>query len=76
MELLETGALSQIFKQKLKREDLIFYIAEMVASLEYIHSSGVAHRDFKPDNLMFDKNRHLKVIDFGTARFIYKSLLK
>jgi len=49
--------------------DIIFYVAEMVTILEFLHSNGIAHRDFKPENLMLDENRHLKIIDFGTARF-------
>ena len=42
-------------------------MAEIVSILEYLHSKGVAHRDVKPENILITKDRHLKMIDFGTA---------
>jgi serine/threonine protein kinase len=42
----------------------------MVLILEYIHNKGVAHRDLKPSNLLLDERLHLKLVDFGTAKFI------
>ncbi|WAR23120.1 ROCK2-like protein [Mya arenaria] len=44
-----------------------FYCAEVVLSLDAIHSMGFVHRDVKPDNMLLDRQGHLKLADFGTC---------
>ncbi|EGC28739.1 hypothetical protein DICPUDRAFT_159783, partial [Dictyostelium purpureum] len=43
-------------------------IAETVLALEYLHGHGIIHRDLKPDNLLIDKNGHIKLTDFGLSK--------
>ncbi|WFD01889.1 non-specific serine/threonine protein kinase [Malassezia obtusa] len=45
------------------------YLAEIVHGLAYLHSTGVVHRDMKPDNLLIDQRGHLKLTDFGLSKF-------
>ncbi len=40
------------------------------AGLQHAHNKKVLHRDVKPENLMFDDERVLKVTDFGIATAI------
>jgi len=36
-------------------------------SLSEVHKKGIAHKDIKPLNLLFDENGYLKIGDFGMA---------
>ncbi|CAI9100648.1 OLC1v1037790C5 [Oldenlandia corymbosa var. corymbosa] len=45
-----------------------FYIAQSVLAIESIHKHHYIHRDIKPDNLLLDKNGHLKLSDFGLCK--------
>ncbi|XP_073034768.1 uncharacterized protein [Primulina eburnea] len=45
-----------------------FYIAQSVLAIESIHKHNYIHRDIKPDNLLLDKNGHMKLSDFGLCK--------
>jgi len=36
--------------------------------LNYLHSLNINYRDLKPENLMFNSEGYLRLIDFGLAR--------
>lgn len=45
-----------------------FYTTEITVALEYLHSHNIVYRDLKPENLLLDKEGHLKITDFGFAK--------
>jgi len=52
------------------------FAANIVVTLEYIHSNGYAYRDLKPENLLFDVNGYLILSEFGLSKKIpYKDSL-
>lgn len=46
-----------------------FFFQQLVQGLDYCHSNGVCHRDLKLDNLLLDKNKTLKISDFGMSTY-------
>lgn len=48
-----------------------FYTTEIVVALEYLHSQSVVYRDLKPENLLLDRDGHLKITDFGFAKILH-----
>ncbi|KAJ3071770.1 Serine/threonine-protein kinase [Podochytrium sp. JEL0797] len=75
MEFLPGGDLmSMLIKYDVFPEDVArFYVAECIEALEAVHAMGFVHRDLKPDNLLIDKDGHLKLSDFGLATGFHKT---
>lgn len=42
-----------------------FYISEISLALQFVHDMKFIHRDIKPDNILIDKQGHIKLADFG-----------
>ena len=50
-------------------EELHFkWIRQMAATLAFLHSSRVVHRDLKADNVLLTATEDVKLADFGLAR--------
>ncbi|EGG04639.1 uncharacterized protein MELLADRAFT_49110 [Melampsora larici-populina 98AG31] len=74
MEFLPGGDLmTMLIKYDTFSEDVTrFYMAECVLALEAVHKLGFIHRDIKPDNILIDKDGHVKLSDFGLSTGFHK----
>ncbi|XP_062160465.1 uncharacterized protein LOC133867716 [Alnus glutinosa] len=70
MEYLPGGDMMTLLMRKdtLTEDEARFYVGETVLAIESIHKHNYIHRDIKPDNLLLDRNGHLKLSDFGLCK--------
>nr|CDS26555.1 expressed protein [Hymenolepis microstoma] len=70
MELCECNLSAPIKNQAIKEDSQRkCIITHFLKGLSYLHSTGIMHRDLKPQNLLINADGILKLTDFGTARF-------
>eukprot|EP00903_Cladosiphon_okamuranus_P011854 g11136.t1 len=65
-------------KRHFTYEELLRQGLQLAEALQYMHNDAmpgklVVHRDLKPDNIGFDAQGNLKLIDFGLGRVVSKS---
>lgn len=46
----------------------LFYAVEIISAIDYLHKLSIVYRDLKPENLLLDKQGHVKITDFGFAK--------
>lgn len=71
MEYIDGITLKEyITKQdKIKMNEAVYFVQQILCALKHAHDKGVIHRDIKPQNIMLLKDGNIKVTDFGIARF-------
>lgn len=69
MEYVDGENLRQILDRMgpLAPASVVAIARSCASALAYAHRIGVIHRDFKPENVMIDKDSMLKIVDLGTA---------
>ena len=66
--------IDRIKKEKNLREFTVCnLIYKVLSAIKYCHSKGIAHRDLKPDNIMFESKQEtdeieIKIIDFNLSK--------
>jgi serine/threonine protein kinase/tetratricopeptide (TPR) repeat protein len=69
MEHLAGGTLrAWMTAKKRSWREIVAMFVEVGRGLAGAHAEGLIHRDFKPDNVLLDKNGTPKVVDFGLVR--------
>lgn len=53
-----------------RESQAIRIIAEVVLALQSMHEMGIAYRDLKPENVLLDKEGHVRLADLGLAKLL------
>ena len=72
LELALGGELFTVLRNANKFEEPQgrFYAACVCSAFSYMHDLSIVYRDLKPENLLFDAEGYMKVVDFGFTKKI------
>jgi serine/threonine protein kinase len=43
-------------------------IYDLLSAISHCHAHGIVHQDIKPENILFDGNGEVRIVDFSLAR--------
>ncbi|KMQ42481.1 CAMK/CAMKL/AMPK protein kinase [Trichophyton rubrum] len=46
------------------------FFQQIICAVEYCHRHKIVHRDLKPENLLIDKDKNVKIADFGLSNIM------
>merc|ERR1712166_665293 len=70
MEMVSGGEFFKFLvrQQMLAESHCQFYTANVICALRHMHEIDIVYSDLKPENLVFERNGFLKIVDFGFAK--------
>jgi uncharacterized protein (TIGR02145 family) len=75
MEYIEGETLEEYIncKGKLRNEEIVNFLTQMLDALKYIHDLGLVHGDIKPSNFIITLNGKVKLIGSGISKNMDKN---
>ena len=65
---IATPVMQHIFKNELSPDRIVDYFIELCQTMSTLHNNGISHRDIKPNNIYYYKERFF-IGDFGLVDF-------
>ena len=77
MEYIEGPTLAEYIHNHgpLSVETAIKFTEQILSGIKHAHDMRIVHRDIKPQNILIDKNKTLKIFDFGIAKALSETSL-
>lgn len=77
MEYIEGPTLAEYIHSHgpLSVETAIKFTEQILSGIKHAHDMRIVHRDIKPQNVLIDKNKTLKIFDFGIAKALSETSL-
>ena len=69
MQFCENGSANSMVG-RINESDLLHFLHDVSAGLEYLHDHNIIHQDIKPDNILVDDNCNFMLTDFGISKQI------
>jgi serine/threonine protein kinase len=67
LEFVEGPSLSTAFKQPIPEKTCLIHISVLLNVVMALHDKGIVHRDISAGNVLFNSDRGMVLIDFGTS---------
>lgn len=70
MEFVDGQTLKEMIREqgRINPDQALRMTIRILAAVDHAHRNGIVHRDIKPQNILVDRQGHVKVADFGIAR--------
>lgn len=77
MEYIEGPTLSEYIKTHgpLSIETAINFAEQILDGIQHAHEAGIVHRDIKPQNILVDRHKTLRILDFGIAKALSETAM-